>query len=228
VRSVTGAQGRTPLGRGPIVAHGAQVLVKGSPHPSASGRERGVSHALEPSTRTDARGVVQRSATNCPSHYNPIFTRAPASRSAPMISRRFSRWRSSARRSPPSPGSTSQERSSTCCGCGAPRRLSAAQRLERALGRRRRIYYKDESVSPAGSHKPNTAVPQAFYNKQAGITRLATETGAGLVGKRSCVRLRIVRARVQGVHGACLVQPKAVPRRHDGGLGRIGRALPRR
>ena len=45
-----------------------------------------------------------------------------------------------------------------------------------------RIYFKDESVSPAGSHKPNTAVPQAFYNKQEGISRLSTETGAGQWG----------------------------------------------
>ncbi len=63
-----------------------------------------------------------------------------------------------------------------------PTPLVRAERLERALGTPARIYYKDESVSPAGSHKPNTAVPQAFYNKQAGIARLATETGAGQWG----------------------------------------------
>ena len=51
-----------------------------------------------------------------------------------------------------------------------------------ALGTPARIYYKDESVSPAGSHKPNTAVAQAFYNQQEGIARLATETGAGQWG----------------------------------------------
>ena len=45
-----------------------------------------------------------------------------------------------------------------------------------------RIYYKYEGVSPTGSHKPNTAVPQAFYNKDAGITRITTETGAGQWG----------------------------------------------
>jgi tryptophan synthase beta chain len=60
-----------------------------------------------------------------------------------------------------------------------PTPLVRAERLEQALGTPARIYYKDESVSPAGSHKPNTAVPQAFYNKQEGITRLTTETGAG-------------------------------------------------
>ena len=63
-----------------------------------------------------------------------------------------------------------------------PTPLVRAERLERALGTPARIYYKDESVSPAGSHKPNTAVPQAFYNQQEGIARLATETGAGQWG----------------------------------------------
>jgi len=63
-----------------------------------------------------------------------------------------------------------------------PTPLVRAHRLERALGTPARIYFKDESVSPAGSHKPNTAVPQAFYNKQEGVTRLATETGAGQWG----------------------------------------------
>jgi tryptophan synthase beta chain len=63
-----------------------------------------------------------------------------------------------------------------------PTPLVRARRLEQHLGTPARIYYKDESGSPAGSHKPNTAVPQAYYNKQAGITRLTTETGAGQWG----------------------------------------------
>ena len=63
-----------------------------------------------------------------------------------------------------------------------PTPLVRARRLEEALGTPARIYYKDESVSPAGSHKPNTAVPQAFYNKQEGVARLTTETGAGQWG----------------------------------------------
>jgi tryptophan synthase beta chain len=63
-----------------------------------------------------------------------------------------------------------------------PTPLVRADRLERALGTPARIYFKDESVSPAGSHKPNTAVPQAFYNKAEGVARLATETGAGQWG----------------------------------------------
>ncbi len=63
-----------------------------------------------------------------------------------------------------------------------PTPLVRAERLERALGTPARIYFKDESVSPAWSHKPNTAVPQAFYNKQEGVKRLTTETGAGQWG----------------------------------------------
>ena len=63
-----------------------------------------------------------------------------------------------------------------------PSPMHRAVRLERALGTPARIYYKYEGVSPAGSHKPNTAIPQAWYNKQAGIKRLATETGAGQWG----------------------------------------------
>jgi tryptophan synthase beta chain len=63
-----------------------------------------------------------------------------------------------------------------------PSPLHRARRLEAALKTPARIYYKNESVSPAGSHKPNTAVAQAYYNKAAGIKRLATETGAGQWG----------------------------------------------
>src|SRR5215831_12999393 len=63
-----------------------------------------------------------------------------------------------------------------------PTPLYRARRLEREIGTRSRIYYKYEGVSPAGSHKPNTAVAQAFYNARAGRTRLATETGAGQWG----------------------------------------------
>ena len=63
-----------------------------------------------------------------------------------------------------------------------PSPLFRAHRLEQALGTPAKIYYKYEGVSPAGSHKPNTAIPQAYYNKQHGIRRLATETGAGQWG----------------------------------------------
>ena len=63
-----------------------------------------------------------------------------------------------------------------------PSPLYRARRLEAALDTPARIYYKYEGVSPAGSHKPNTAVAQAFYNKEAGVRRLTTETGAGQWG----------------------------------------------
>ncbi|MFN3739587.1 MAG: TrpB-like pyridoxal phosphate-dependent enzyme [Thermodesulfovibrionales bacterium] len=63
-----------------------------------------------------------------------------------------------------------------------PSPLFRALRLEEALNTPARIYYKYEGVSPAGSHKPNTSIPQAYYNKKAGIRRIATETGAGQWG----------------------------------------------
>ncbi len=67
-------------------------------------------------------------------------------------------------------------------GLWRPTPLFRARRLERALGTPAHIYYKYEGVSPAGSHKPNTAVPQAFANAQAGVKKLTTETGAGQWG----------------------------------------------
>ena len=63
-----------------------------------------------------------------------------------------------------------------------PSPLMRARRLEKALDTPARIYYKYEGVSPAGSHKLNTAVPQAYYNKREGVQNLATETGAGQWG----------------------------------------------
>jgi tryptophan synthase beta chain len=67
-------------------------------------------------------------------------------------------------------------------GLWRPTPLFRARRLETALGTDAHIYYKYEGVSPAGSHKPNTAVPQAYENAQAGVKKLATETGAGQWG----------------------------------------------
>ena len=66
--------------------------------------------------------------------------------------------------------------------CIAPRRCNTAHRLEKALDTPAHIYYKYEGASPAGSHKLNTAIPQAFYNKKAGTKALTTETGAGQWG----------------------------------------------
>ncbi|MCB0204748.1 MAG: TrpB-like pyridoxal phosphate-dependent enzyme, partial [Anaerolineae bacterium] len=63
-----------------------------------------------------------------------------------------------------------------------PSPLYRAHRWEKALDTPAKIYYKYEGVSPAGSHKPNTAVPQAYYNREEGVTRITTETGAGQWG----------------------------------------------
>ena len=73
-----------------------------------------------------------------------------------------------------------------------PTPLYRAHRLEAALGTRQRIFYKYEGVSPAGSHKPNTAVAQAFYNKREGRTRLSTETGAGQWGSALAFACRLI------------------------------------
>ena len=78
--------------------------------------------------------------------------------------------------------SRSPTRCATSTACGGRRPLFRARRLERALDTPAHIYYKYEGVSPAGSHKPNTAVAQAYYNKAEGIRRLTTETGAGQWG----------------------------------------------
>jgi tryptophan synthase beta chain len=63
-----------------------------------------------------------------------------------------------------------------------PTPLIRARRLEKALGTPAHIYYKYEGLSPVGSHKPNMAIPQAFYNKTEGVKALTTETGAGQWG----------------------------------------------
>jgi tryptophan synthase beta chain len=63
-----------------------------------------------------------------------------------------------------------------------PTPLCRARNFEKLLDAPVKIYYKHEGYSPAGSHKPNTAIPQAYYNKEFGIKRLSTETGAGQWG----------------------------------------------
>ncbi len=73
-----------------------------------------------------------------------------------------------------------------------PSPLKRAVKLEEYLQTPARIYYKDESLSPAGSHKPNTSVPQAWYNKQFGVKRLVTETGAGQWGSALAFATRLL------------------------------------
>jgi len=84
-----------------------------------------------------------------------------------------------------------------------PTPLHRAKRLEESLGTPARIYYKYEGVSPAGSHKPNTAIAQAYFNHRAGVHRLTTETGAGqwgsalaLAGRMFGIEVRVFMVRV--------------------------------
>src|SRR4051794_28792617 len=93
-----------------------------------------------------------------------------------------------------------------------PSPLYRAHRLEKALGTPARIYYKYEGVSPAGSHKPNTAVPQAFYNAQAGISRLTTETGAGQWGTALAFACAQYDLDCEGWQGGAAYGQKAQPR----------------
>ena len=101
-----------------------------------------------------------------------------------------------------------------------PSPLHRARRLEQALDTPARIYYKYEGVSPAGSHKPNTALAQAFYNKKEGVARLATETGAGQWGLGVGACRRVFRPRGRGLHGQDQLRPEALPQGVHGELRR--------
>src|SRR2546429_8172204 len=89
-----------------------------------------------------------------------------------------------------------------------PTPLFRAHRLEQAIGTRSRIFYKYEGVSPPGSHKPNTAGAQAFYNKQEGRARPPTETGAGEGGGAPPVAGRVVWVGGKGYIVTVSVEPK--------------------
>ena len=91
-----------------------------------------------------------------------------------------------------------------------PSPLYRAHRLERALDTPAHIYYKYEGVSPSGSHKLNTALPQAYYNKAEGIRRLTTETGAGQWGSALSIACSFFGARVYGLHGQGQLPSEAV------------------
>ena len=102
----------------------------------------------------------------------------------------------------------------TSTGSGGPRRSTARIASRRRWALPARIYYKWEGVSPAGSHKPNTAVAQAYYNHQEGVTAHHHRDGRRAVGlARSSFALPALRDRVQGLHGARLLRPEAVPAR---------------
>ena len=100
-----------------------------------------------------------------------------------------------------------------------PSPLFRARRLERALDTPARIYYKYEGVSPAGSHKPNTSVPQAWYNHQEGITKLTTETGAGQWGSALAFATAQYGMECEVWQVAASYRLEAVPAHDDGGLG---------
>ena len=115
----------------------------------------------------------------------------------------FPRRRSSNRKSRASDGSRFRSRCARFIGNGALLRCSALAAWKKRSGRPRRVYYKYEGVSPAGSHKPNTAVPQAYYNRLAGVRRIATETGAGqwgsalaMAGQMFGIEVRVYMVRV--------------------------------
>ena len=104
-----------------------------------------------------------------------------------------------------------------------PTPLYRARRLEKALGTNARIFYKYEGVSPAGSHKPNTAVAQAFYNKEEGVDEAVDRDRRGAVGLVARLRRRAVRPRSQGLHGQGLLQSEALSPGADGDLWRAMR-----
>ena len=108
-----------------------------------------------------------------------------------------------------------------------PTPLFRARRLEQALGTPARIYYKYEGVSPAGSHKPNTAVPQAYYNARAGIRRLTTETGAGQWGTALAFACALFDLECEIWQVRRQLRPEALPAPHDGGLRWQGAPLTR-
>ncbi|EFN50832.1 hypothetical protein CHLNCDRAFT_141793 [Chlorella variabilis] len=83
-----------------------------------------------------------------------------------------------------------------------PTPLYRARRLEKLLDTPARIYYKYEGVSPVGSHKPNTAVPQAWYNAQAGVKKLTTETGAGQWGASLAFACKLFDMEASGVRAS--------------------------
>ena len=109
-----------------------------------------------------------------------------------------------------------------------PTPLYRAHRLERELDTPAHIYYKYEGVSPAGSHKPNSAVAQAYANKEAGIERLVDGDRRGPVGVRAGARVQPVRARMRRLHGRRELRPEALSARDDGELGRHGDPLAER
>ena len=188
--------------------------------PSTGPRETRGDRAIRPPGTTRSRPRGSTCCRSCPRRCSRRCTRAPRSRSAPTTSRRCSRWALIAQEVSAEPWIDIPGEVLDILRLWRPTPLVRAERLERALGTPARIYFKDESVSPAGSHKPNTAVPQAFYNKAEGVHAARHRDRRRSVGDGAVVRVRAVRPRVQGVHGAGVVRAEAVPPGADGDVGR--------
>ena len=167
-----------------------------------------------------SRGPGTTSPRTCRSSPRRRSIRGPTSRSARTTSRRSSRWRSSGRSSVAEREIEIPEPVRDAYRLYRPSPLYRAHRLEAALDTPAHIYYKYEGGSPSGSHKPNTALAQAFYNKEEGVTRLATETGAGQWGSALAFAGAVLRPRGQGLHGPRQLRPEAVSPGPDGDLRR--------
>ena len=101
-----------------------------------------------------------------------------------------------------------------------PSPLYRAHRLEKFLKTPAKIYYKWEGVSPAGSHKPNTSIPQAYYNMKAGVERIATETGAGQWGSALAFATMLYGLQCTIYMVRSSLYPETVPEVDDAGMGR--------
>ena len=130
-----------------------------------------------------------------------------------------------ARRCRPSRGSTSPARCSTSCGCGGRRRSCAPSGSSARSARRRASTSRTSRSRPRARTSRTPRCRRRSTTRPRASTRLATETGAGQWGTRAGVRVRAVRPRVQGLHGAGLVRAEAVPPDPDGDVGRVGRAV---
>ena len=172
------------------------------------------------------RACPKPGSTSCPHLPEPARAAAapghPRAGRAPTTWPRCSRWRSSARRCRPSPGSTSRARCSTSCGCGG-RRRSVRARPARAGARHAGAHLLQGRVGLAGR------LAQAEHRRPPGLLQQGGGDQAAHhrdrrrpVGERARLRLRPLRARVQGLHGPGLVRAEAVPPGDDGDLGRRG------
>ena len=148
-----------------------------------------------------APSVVQHPWRTCPRPWSPPFTRGPVSRLARTIWPHLSHAPDRAGGEPRSRFIDIPEPVLEKYLIWRPTPLYRAYGLEKYLKTPARIYFKNEGVSPAGSHKPNTAMPQAYYNKISGTKTHHHRDRRRPVGKRPLLCLCLLRAGVQGLHG---------------------------